>query len=83
MLGDKIRYKTKITNEKLVELGRKVGLEESDINYARKTIASMIGIFVVAVIFAFIGTYSNQLDSIGLWYTGVSVKDFSLLSRFF
>jgi hypothetical protein len=26
---------------------------------------------------------TSQLDAVGLYYTGVSIKDFGLLSRFF
>ena len=70
-------------NAKLYELGNKVGLEASEINSAKKTVFTVIGMCIVAGTFALVGMYSSNLEAVGLLYTGVSIKDFSLFSRFF
>jgi len=69
--------------EKLYKLGRTVGLEASEINYAKITIKSKIFTLTIAIIFSLIGLFSSRLETVGLWYTVVSIKDFGLLSSFF
>jgi hypothetical protein len=69
--------------EKLYRLGKIVGLEASEIEYAKVTIKSKIFTLIIAIIFSLIGLFSSRLDAVGLWYTVVSIKDFGLLSSFF
>ena len=69
--------------EKLYKLGRTVGLEANEIDYAKITIKSKIFTLTIAIIFSLIGLFSSRLETVGLWYTVVSIKDFGLLSSFF
>ncbi len=69
--------------EKLYKLGKTVGLEASEIDYAKITIKSKIFTLIFAGIFSLIGIFSSRLDAVGLWYIAVSIKDFGLLSSFF
>ena len=69
--------------EKLYKLGRTVGLEANEIDYAKITIKSKIFTLTIAIIFSLIGLFSSRLETVGLWYTVVSIKDFGLLSSLF
>jgi len=75
------RDHTKI-KAKLYELGKTVGLETSEIDKAKRTTRTIVSICIVAGIFALIGIFTSRLDAVGLWYVGVSIKDFGLLSNF-
>jgi hypothetical protein len=71
-------------NTKLQELGQTLNLNDSDITNAKRTARSMLGMAIAAAIIILIGKIAiTQLDAVGLYYTGVSIKDFGLLSRFF
>jgi len=89
-----MRKNRKETKERLYKLGKIVGLEASEIDYAKVTIKNkiftliMVGIFkiftlIMVGIFSLIGLFSSRLDAVGLWYIAVSIKDFGLLSGFF
>lgn len=67
---------------KLHEFGKIIGLEESEIESAKRTGKTIMSMCIIAGIFALIGIFSSRLDAVGLWYVGVSIKDFSLLSNF-
>lgn len=69
--------------EKLYKLGRTVGLEANEIDYAKITIKSKIFTLTIAIIFSIICLFSSRLETVGLWYTVVSIKDFGLLSSLF
>jgi len=77
-----IRDKAKI-NKKLYELGKTIGLEEIEINHAKRTAKTIVSVCIIAGIFGLIGFFSSRLDAVGLWYVGVSIKDFNLFSNFF
>ena len=65
-------------------MGHTLGLSDSDIHNAKRTARSMLGITIAAAVVILIGKIAtSQLDTVGLYYTGVSIKDFGLLSRFF
>jgi hypothetical protein len=69
---------------RLQHMGQTLGLSDRDIANAKRTARSMLGITIAAAIVIIIGKIvTSQLDAIGLYYTGVSIKDFGLLSRFF
>jgi len=71
-------------NATLHELGQTLGLDDSDIARAKRTTKSMMSMAIVAVIVMFIGrVVTTQLDASGLYYIGVSIKDFGWFSRFF
>ena len=68
----------------LQHMGQTLGLSDRDIANAKRTARSMLGITIAAALVIIIGKIvTSQLDAIGLYYTGVSIKDFGLLSRFF
>ncbi|MBN1859823.1 MAG: hypothetical protein JW840_00020 [Candidatus Thermoplasmatota archaeon] len=68
----------------LQKMGQTLEMTDADIAQATKTARSMIGMAIAAAIMLFIGKIvSTQLDAIGLYYVGVSISDFGLLSRFF
>ena len=70
-------------NSKLYELGTNVGLNKSEVDNAKKTLKTIVSICIIAGIFGLIGYFSSRLDAVGLWYIGVSIKDFGILSNFF
>ena len=67
---------------KLYDLGQNIGLNQSEVDNAKKTAKTIIGLCIIAGIFALIGIFSSRLDAVGLWYSPVSIKDFNLLSNF-
>ena len=76
--------KNKKINTQLQALGTTLGLKQQDIIHAKKTMISMLSVTIVATIFIIIGKIAfTQLDPSGLYYTGVSISDFGLFSRFF
>ena len=77
MNKNKIKLKSK-----LYYLGENIGLGISEVDDAKKTAKTIIGFFIVAGIFSLIGMFSSRLESAGLWYTSVSIKDFGILSNF-
>ena len=68
----------------LQHMGQTLGLTDSDITNAKRTAGSMLGITIAAAVVILIGKIvTSQLDAVGSYYTGVCIKDFGLLSRFF
>jgi hypothetical protein len=68
----------------LQQMGQTLGLTDNDITNAKRTARSMLGVTLAAIVVIIIGKIiTSQLDAVGLYYTGVSIKDFGLLSRFF
>ncbi len=68
----------------LQHMGQTLGLSDRDIINAKRTARSMLGITIAAAVVIIIGKIvTSQLDAVGLYYTGVSIKDFGLLNRFF
>lgn len=71
-------------NATLQRMGQTLGLDDSDIASAKRTARSMLGIAIAAAVVILIGKIATtQLDAVGQYYTGVCIKDFGLLSRFF
>ena len=71
-------------NSKLQQLGQTLGLNDDEISSAKRTATNMLSIAIAAAIVMLIGKIAlKQLDSIGMFYTEVSIKDFGLLSRFY
>ena len=84
MYHDSMIQNSKKIGPKLHELGATLGLDDHDIARAKKTATTMLSLAILAGIVIFIGKFAiTQLDAIGLYYTGVSIKDFGLFSRFF
>jgi hypothetical protein len=57
----------------LQHMGQTLGLTDTDIANAKRTATSALGLAIAAAVVIIIGQY----------YTGVSIKDFGLLGRFF
>jgi len=76
------RNSTKIRG-KLYEFGKTIGLEESEIDHAKRMMKPMLSMLIMAGIFALIGIFSSRLEAVGQWYGGASIKDFQIFSRFF
>jgi len=80
---DSMRHNNIVSN-KLYELGKTLGMENNEIDKAKRTMKSMLSMFIMAGIVILIGKFiTSQLDAVGLYYIGVSIKDFGMLSRFF
>jgi hypothetical protein len=68
----------------LQHMGQRLELTDNDITNAKRTARSMLGIALATTVVIIIGKIiTSQLDAVGLYYTGVSIRDFGLLSRFF
>jgi len=75
--------KTQNIKKQLKALGPIVGLEEPDIELARKTTKTMLCMWFFICLFTLLGLMSSRLEAVGLWYVGVSIQDFGLLGSFF
>lgn len=65
-------------------MGQTLGLTDTDIANAKRTATSALGLAIAAAVVIIIGKIvTSQYDAIGQYYTGVSIKDFGLLGRFF
>lgn len=71
------------TREKLYEFGKTIGLDAVEIEHAKRTAKTIVGICIIAGIFTLIGIFSSRLEAIGQWYSSASIKDFHFLGRFF
>ena len=69
------RYGSKI-DAKLYELGKMIGLETSEIDHAKRTVKTLLSMYIVAGIVILIGITSNNLNPGPLWYGAISVNDF-------
>ena len=79
-----MNQKKKQLTTTLQKIGQKLEMTDQDVALATKTARSMIGMTIAAAIVLLIGKIiTTQLDAIGLYYVGVSISDFGLLSRFF
>ena len=67
---------------KLYDLGQNIGLEKTEVDNAKRTAKTIISLCVITGIFALIGIFTSRLDAVGLWYAGVSIKDFGMLNNF-
>jgi len=77
------REKKKIS-AKIQKLGKTLGLDDSDIARAKINIRSTFCVAVLSAAVILIGMFAiTQLNAVGLYYIGVSVRDFSLFGRFF
>ena len=80
------RKSTKIRT-KFHEFGKTIGLEESDIDHAKRTAKTLMSMCLIVGFFALIGIFSSRLEAVGAWYAGASIRDFQIdfgfFSRFF
>lgn len=82
--GEKMIRKKEKINAKLKKLGEMLDLEDIDITRAKITMKSILSVAILSAIVLIIGKFTvTQLDAIGLYYIGVSIRDFNLFSGFF
>jgi len=66
-------------NTKLTNLGQTLGLDKTDILKARRTTRNIISMALLTGIFLLLGHIIMPGGPAGLYYTGVSIKDFKIL----
>lgn len=69
-------------NAKLIKLGESLELDSIDTIRAKRTIRNVIAMALFAGIFIVLGTFMMPGGPAGLYYTGVSIKDFRILFGF-
>jgi hypothetical protein len=74
--------KTKM-KQKFYEIGNIISLDANEVNKSKRTAKTIVCMCIIAGIFGLIGFLSSRLDAVGLWYSGVSIKDFFVFHRFF
>ena len=71
-------------NAKFKQLGQTLGLKDSDILCARRTLRHGITLVAITGIISLFGFLTKQLDPIGQYYASVSINDFfAFWGRFF
>lgn len=74
--------KRKKINYKLLELGKKLGLDKNDVRSSKRNIKNIVGIAIAIGIFTIIGLiFTSRLDIVGEFYMPPSIKDFNILGR--
>jgi hypothetical protein len=66
-------------NNTLKELGRTVGLSEIESLQAKRNTKNIIALAIVTGFFVLLGHILMPGGPVGLYYTGVSIKDFQVL----
>lgn len=74
-----MRRRKKKIDAKLKTLGQSLGLSEVDALKAKRTVKSIVALAIFAGVFAILGSIMMPGGPAGLYYTGVSVKDFRML----
>jgi len=69
--------------QKFYEIGNMICLDANEVNKSKRTAKTILSMCIIAGIFGLIGLLSSRLDAVGLWYGGVSIKDFFVFNRFF
>jgi len=71
--------KRKKINSKLTKLGQPLGLTETDIILAKRNAKNIITLALLTGTFMLLGHLIMPGGPVGLYYTGVSIKDFKIL----
>ena len=71
--------KTKKINTKLTKLGEMLGLDEIQVLKGKRTARNIISLALLTGVFLLLGHLIMPGGQSGLYYTGVSIKDFKLL----
>jgi len=66
-------------NTKLFELGKNLDLNENDVIKAKRTIKNIAALALFTGIIIVLGNFIMTGGPAGLYYTGVSIKDFKLI----
>ena len=75
MYGDIMYRNKKLVNQKLNDLGKRLGLDDADIYKARKTIKHLVMVGIFAGLLGLVGYLTSQVDPVGQFYASVSIKD--------
>jgi len=74
--------RSKKINNKLLELGQRLGLDGNEALTAKRTIKNVLSVAIAVGIIAIIGLLVvNRLDVAGKFYMPPGIKDFSILGR--
>ena len=71
--------KTKKINEKLIQFGQTLGLDEATAVKAKRTTKNIITMALTTAAFFVLGNLMMPGGPAGLYYTGASIKDFQIL----
>ena len=74
-----MRRRKKKIDAKLKTLGQTLGLSEIDAIKAKRTAKNVVALAIFAGVFAILGSVMMPGGPAGLYYTGVSIKDFRML----
>lgn len=74
-----MRRRKKKIDAKLKTLGQTLGLSEIDAIKAKRTAKNVVASAIFAGVFAILGSVMMPGGPAGLYYTGVSIKDFRML----
>ncbi len=75
--------RTKKINTKLTKLGQTLGLDKTDTLRAKRTTKNMLTLALFTGAFMLLGNLLMPGGHAGLYYTGVSIKDFQILFGWF
>ena len=78
-LEKKMNARTNNINTKLTKLGQTLGLNETDTLRAKRTTKNMVTLALFTGVFMLLGHLMMPGGPAGLYYTGVSIKDFQIL----
>jgi hypothetical protein len=71
--------RTKKINTKLTKLGQTLGLDKTDTLRAKRTTKNIVTLALFTGAFMLLGHLMMPSGPVGLYYTGVSTKDFQIL----
>ena len=71
--------RTNNINTKLIKLGQTLGLNETDALRAKRTTKNIVTLALFTGAFMLLGHLMMPGGPAGLYYTGVSIKDFQIL----
>ena len=74
-----MNIKTKKKDTKLTKLGQTLGLDETDSLRAKRSIKNIVTMALFTGAFMLLGHFMMPGGPAGLYYTGVSIKDFQIL----
>jgi len=74
-----MRYKTKKINNKLIKLGKSIGLDKMTSMNAKRNIKNIIAIAIITGVVLILGALMTMPLLPGYFYSGGSIKDFKIL----
>jgi len=77
--GEKMNEKKKKIDAKLKKLGSLLGLDGTETLQAKRTMKNVITMALFAGVFMLLGSIMMPGGPAGLYYTGISIKDFRML----